>query len=301
MAYQVLEVQADTATQLEQLGSKGKFWFQDKDGVLVLFKEGRPGTGENWAEKVASELAKLLGIPCAEYDFAISGAKLGTASRTFVPHHGRLIHGNELLAKLAKDYNQDATFRARQHTLKLVMTLLRHFPAPQQWVADEVIKRAHDVFCGYLMLDALIGNTDRHHENWGVIASSDGVFLAPSYDHAASLGRNESDVSRIERLRTNDEGRTVEAYAMRSRSAFYDSISSRKAMLNFDVFASAARICPEASAEWVFRLSSITDDSVDAILNSVPDEFISTPARDFARRFILFNRSRILDLMKVRP
>jgi hypothetical protein len=50
------------------------------------------------------------------------------------------------------------------------------------------------LFPGYLMLDALIGNTDRHHENWGarVLAGLGNgrrmAVLAPTYDHASSEG-----------------------------------------------------------------------------------------------------------------
>jgi hypothetical protein len=39
---------------------------------------------------------------------------------------------------------------------------------------------------------------DRHHENWGVVVMTDeygetSFSLAPTFDHASSLGRNESD------------------------------------------------------------------------------------------------------------
>jgi hypothetical protein len=39
----------------------------------------------------------------------------------------------------------------------------------------------------------LIGNTDRHHENWGILIELQRnhwrVNVAPSFDHASSLGR----------------------------------------------------------------------------------------------------------------
>lgn len=63
MTYPVEEVPSGVLAQLEQLGTKGKFWYRDSSGKRVLFKEGRPGTGENWAEKIACEIAELLGLP----------------------------------------------------------------------------------------------------------------------------------------------------------------------------------------------------------------------------------------------
>lgn len=38
----------------EQLGTKEKFWLLRND-QRYLFKIGRPGTGENWAEKIAAD------------------------------------------------------------------------------------------------------------------------------------------------------------------------------------------------------------------------------------------------------
>ncbi|MFV2058894.1 MAG: phosphatidylinositol kinase, partial [Thiohalomonadales bacterium] len=57
------------ASQLEQLGTKSKFWYRNDYGSM-LFKQGRPNTGENWAEKVCCEMCKLLKLPHAHYEFA---------------------------------------------------------------------------------------------------------------------------------------------------------------------------------------------------------------------------------------
>lgn len=101
MKYPILTI--DNCETIEQLGSKEKFWYYDRDANQIkLFKVGRPGTGENWAEKVAGEIAKLLNLPCATYDFAIWNQKEGVTSPNFVPKNGRLVHGNELLSKVIK-------------------------------------------------------------------------------------------------------------------------------------------------------------------------------------------------------
>lgn len=54
-----------------------------------------------------------------------------------------------------------------------------------------------------MCFDAWIANTDRHAENWGIIAKSNNInVLAPTFDQASSLGRNESDENRIKRMQT---------------------------------------------------------------------------------------------------
>jgi len=81
------------------INNKEKFWFYNTYDVKKLFKIGRPNKGENWSEKVAFELAKLLNIPCAKYEFAKWNDKLGTISTSFTdgkkfqPIMQRIIYG----------------------------------------------------------------------------------------------------------------------------------------------------------------------------------------------------------------
>ncbi|CAA6800885.1 MAG: Unknown protein [uncultured Sulfurovum sp.] len=99
--YRIEEITA--RDEMEQLGTKEKFWFYDENNNKKLFKIGRPGTGEDWSEKVAYELAQLLKIPCAKYELATWNKKQGTVSTSFVPEGTRLVHGNELLVAFHND------------------------------------------------------------------------------------------------------------------------------------------------------------------------------------------------------
>ncbi|VAW50508.1 hypothetical protein MNBD_GAMMA06-2253, partial [hydrothermal vent metagenome] len=86
MTYPIIELSADVPEQLEQLGTKTKFWYHDSDGRRMLFKEGRPNTGENWAEKICCELCRKLGLPHAEYELAVwKDGRKGVVSPMFVP------------------------------------------------------------------------------------------------------------------------------------------------------------------------------------------------------------------------
>lgn len=58
------------ASSNETLGSKYKFWFDHEELGRCLYKQSRENLGEDWAEKVASELCELLGLPHAVYELA---------------------------------------------------------------------------------------------------------------------------------------------------------------------------------------------------------------------------------------
>lgn len=248
----------------ETMGSKYKFWFEHEELGLCLYKQVRQNLGEDWAEKVAAELCKLLRLPHADYELAETWeGRRGIASLKFLQEEGEtLVNGNELLVAIVPDYVSSATYGASQHTIDVVLKVIGNesINLPLGWTAPISIKTAVDVFVGYLLLDAWIGNGDRHHENWGVIrkrmgtAAPETIYLAPTYDHASSLGRELSDEKR--------QKRSVEAYANKCSSAFYRSVGETKPLKTFDVFTYVARTNPEATNIWLERLGNIDRKSV---------------------------------------
>ena len=67
-----------SGSEVEQLGSKPKFWFT-YEKEKWLFKEARKNTGEDWSEKLASEIAKLMGLTTHHTELAIWNGKRGCA------------------------------------------------------------------------------------------------------------------------------------------------------------------------------------------------------------------------------
>jgi len=102
--FDIVAIPDEAQDDLEPLGTKPKFWFRNEAGDWCLFKEARPNTGEDWAEKIACELARLLRLPHAEYDLAEWRGRSGVVCQSFVPDGGHLEHGNELLAAVVPAY-----------------------------------------------------------------------------------------------------------------------------------------------------------------------------------------------------
>lgn len=297
--FRIISVPDHAANATEQLGTKPKFWFRDTQDNRWLYKEGRPGTGEDWSEKAASELCALLELPHVDYELAIWKNRRGVVCRSMVPKSGRLIHGNELLARVVPEYPQTKFFHVRQHTVKRVLAVLRrfHIGLPLNWDGLAGVETAQDVFIGYLMLDAWIANQDRHHENWGIVATANKtIHLAPSFDHASSLGRNETDEQRQERMDTKDQGRSIAHYVKRARSAFYHDARSPKTLLTVDAFSEAGKTRPLAADAWLERLKRVTSSDIQQIFDKIPEERITPVASKFAQRMLELNCERLLAL-----
>lgn len=289
----------DAANLAEQLGTKPKFWYQGESSVNCLFKEGRSGTGDDWSEKVASELCGLVDLPHAVYDLAVWKGRRGVVCPTFVPEGGRLVLGNELLARILSGYPEKQFFHVRQHTLRRVLAIVRNkrIRVPLGWNMRPGITSAIDVFIGYLLLDAWIANQDRHHENWSLVVSpAPAIHLAPTYDHASSLGSSETDKNRKDRLTTRDRGRSMERYVERAKSAFFFSPSNPKPMSTLDAFHYAGKVRPAAARAWLEYLAQLSWQNVRMIFEQIPRGLISDVAIEFALKMLDLNRQRLLSL-----
>lgn len=243
----------------EPLGSKRKLWFRDVAGERprLLFKYNRPGTGEDWSEKIAAELAGLLGLPHAAVELATFDGAPGAALVDFTDNEElSLVHGNELLEFVNRAYPAQQRYGAVRHTPAAIVKLLGHLRVKTAPVvpAPTGVEDAFGVFIGYLLLDAWIGNTDRHHENWGVLwRRKEPLRLAPSFDHASSLGRELTDAARTAPGNPR-HGTTIERYARRARSALYASDGSGRQLSTVEAFHEAAAFRPKAAEGWLDRL-----------------------------------------------
>lgn len=124
------------------------------------------------------------------------------------------------------------------------------------------------------------------------------ISLAPTFDHASSLGRNERDEERRRRLSTRDKGSAIETYVRRARSAFYSSSAGSHPLSTVDAFAEGARIAARAGPYWLSRLQSLAAADFALIFDSLPPSEISDPSREFALEMISANKSRLLSLRK---
>ena len=283
----------------ETLGTKPKKWLRDPESgerwLMKYVTDNRNADGseypkgDDWSERVANGVAQRLEIPAARTELAVEcdgeGKRFGIISGSVLsPHDARgrkreeLIAGNELLP-------HPLTGRSRTgYTLEAVRSALEGVD-PANGTLEGLT--AWDLFAGYLVLDALVGNTDRHQENWAVIAAADSILLAPTFDHASSLGFLLSDDARIQRLETSDSGFTPEAYADRAKSPFEGRPHP------IELAAAALRMCDSRGRDaWISRCDNV--DYLVEPISLIPGDRISKPARQFAEKVMRRNSDRLL-------
>jgi hypothetical protein len=296
--YAIFPVRPEDVIDDEALGSKTKFWFR-RDGRRWLFKEARDTTGEDWAEKVAAEVAHLVGIPAATVELAEFEGRRGCASLSFVDREAGegLIHGNEILAGMVFGYDRTKTFHQSDHTLDNIQAAIRKL-FPDKGTHDSILT----TLAGYMVLDGLIGNTDRHHENWALllrqVKSDKGVSMilgvAPSFDHASSLGRELQDAKRLNLVRSGAVGR----YVRNGRGAIYLATTDRNGANPLRLAEISARREHAYFAPSLGLLEQVKPTDFREIVNRVPVVRMSEASKDFVIAFLSYTYQALAKLPK---
>ena len=190
--------------------------------------------------------------------------------------------------------SEDRKYGVREHTIDAVIeTVAKLEEPPMEYLRrmPSEVKSSLDVFVGYVMLDALIANQDRHHQNWGALRDRTKTRLAPTFDHGAGLARNEPDQTRQIRLYGRDRGYGIEAFATKARSSLYDG--GKKPLTTLAAFEAISKRNPKASAAWLHRLKELDLTTIQSMIARVPEERMTPIAREFTVRLLLINQSRL--------
>lgn len=176
-----------------------------KPSHRYLFKESSKNyPAQYWAEVIAHRIGQLAGVivPPAFAARDSRTGRVGTLIEWFYPYPEtagiRFVHGGDYLKRLIPDFDFKT---GRQHNLANVLRFLRILQRRKG--LQSPVAYWSRVFA----FDALIGNTDRHQDNWGLVwawrGSGSTVTFAPAFDNGTSLG-HELLEERLEQIAGSD-------------------------------------------------------------------------------------------------
>lgn len=213
-----------------------------KESIKSAKHPGQPRYPDQyWAEVIAFRIGRLMGLELPPVFIAIDSShdEPGTINEWFTGYPGgsdeRYFPGGDFMQRLINDYDRD---KGREHNLTTILSLSKQLSRAGVLVHDW---QAYWGLC--LCFDALIGNTDRHQENWGLIwarKEEDGGFEArytPYFDNGTSLG-HELQPSKMQRMmRDRNE---LNAYLRRGAHQMRWAKADKKRM---PLIESVARYC----------------------------------------------------------
>ncbi|MFL6846170.1 MAG: HipA domain-containing protein [Allosphingosinicella sp.] len=156
-----------------------------------------------WAEYLAYRLGALLGLPVPPSFIAQDrgNGEFGVLVEFFYGYAAQpqatLYSGADILQRLGRNPGAD-----RPHGVATNISVCRRLglPSPERW------------WTRLITFDALIGNTDRHTENWGfLMPGPDGerLAMAPIFDNGTSLGYQALDVQLRKGLAEQDVNKYI--------------------------------------------------------------------------------------------
>ena len=228
-----------------------------------------------WSEIIAAKIATDMGLSVPDTFVGINNHskisfKVGVLNKWFLNKKDEFTKGSELLDRDIDDYSE------QKHNLDSAVAS----------TAD--IDDSLEYWMKLMLFDALIGNTDRHHENWGVI---NGRKLSPLYDNGISLGwRIDED---------NFSADTIEEQMQRFKFKMKLSLTSQNKTVRgvIDYFLGTGKITKDDMADFIGRFNHKPLRQLKESLctiEGIPEGYELTTTRfDFIIDFVCFRAKEL--------
>ncbi len=234
-------------------------------------------TTEHISEKLAEDLACLIGIECAKIKIGKYRSRMGSLSLLINKKHEILIEGIYLINKMYPNYNPENMHdddKQEYYSLEMILNSLDEYNLKYE-------------FLKIIIFDFLIGNTDRHQNNWAVIRTENNLKMCPLYDNGSSLCCYIEE-EKIDTYLGNDIVKFNSLVDSKSKSRIRINKYRRKEPTHLEVL----KHIKQNYSEHVLHLINIIKEvingqSLDNIFESYPDELFSKKRKQLVKLFLL--------------
>lgn len=148
----------------------------DKEDYIAKF--AKDSLSSLYSEYVASNFICNLGIPCQEVYLGTYNRQLAVIIKDFATKDSKLRS-----YKSTQQSSEDTDIENKNYTYQDVLDMIQRHTKMSNKYKQQAIK----LFWLMFICDAILGNRDRHHGNWGYLKEKPSYRPAPIYDNGASL------------------------------------------------------------------------------------------------------------------
>lgn len=272
-------------------GASEKKWLINiktkQKGIFKFPKELTTGelTGEYWAEKLAAQLANVLGIECAKVDIGTYNGRIGSMSYMLLKEDEELIEGIQYIANIYKEYDQEKFIdygTGESYSINMILNSIKG-------------TELEDRFLIIPIFDALIGNSDSHHSNWGIVKNnvSANIRISPLYDNGSSLCCLIADKDVENFLRDK----------MKFESLIYGKSKSmirwqgNKRIRHFQLVKHIKENYYDETIEFIEGIKeNLTPSKLQEMIYAYSDNIISASIKELLYAFLIERRKRIIEI-----
>ncbi len=264
----------------EGSGRSEKIWLQNPDTEQIgLFKFKKDiGTTDHVSECIAYKIAELLDLPCAKFELGIYQGREGSMSYNIIERDSQmLVEGIHFITSIYPEYSSNSLSDSKtthKYSIEMVLNSLG------------VLVPKED-FLKMLIFDFLIGNTDRHQNNWAVIFENDKWWWSPLYDNSSSLCAYTPE-EQITELLGKDENRWKALVDTKSKSMLRCTVLEEKRPTHLMVLRYIKENYFEETFDFVNKILTImTECQICDILKVYSDEELSSARKKLITKFLL--------------
>ncbi len=259
-------------------GTREGYWVQNlrtpvrRKALVKLPKKRQSFTcGEVWAEFLAASIGKKLDLEVPDVEIVQYGDNIAALIWDFLPPSYGLRSGTDIANSSRGDRR---------------LSLYEIHDA----IADRMDQGIAKLFVSHMIcFDILIGNPDRHQENWGIMVPDKiggSIMLAPYYDNGSGFGSNLDPGTLRAKLALPWDGF--------DRGFRYEIVIRDQCRPHIRDLLKELRGWNIGLKEFRGKLVDLTPNIIDRLVHDIPDEVISEDQRQFAAGLLLHRRDLLL-------
>ena len=283
--YLVKTINQDFIFLQGQINSKGtrkkKLVYDLKEKQYAFFKYQGDGyiVSEACSEKMSYEIANILGYPCAKIEFAKDeDGILGVLNQLFVGNTNDGREHVDAIVYLKGKYKE----RNEYYTIDNIKSTL-----------DKLNESLFNDFIKIMIFDALVGEQDRHEENWGISIIQGKYKMSPLYDNGCNLLREFKDENYAQKYYS--EKKDFNAYIKNSKTYIYKN-NEKKRFKHFELIEFLYSCYSEVVKQELDNLNKLTNDIISEIVESIPDDLMTLEHKEFIKKYLKKRRDILLKI-----
>lgn len=161
-------------------------------------------------------------------------------------------------------------------------------------VLDKYDRKVFNKFIAIMVFDALIGETDRHEENWGILNKNNKYDLSPIYDTGCNLLREYKTVEAIERFKKKD----MKKFSENSLTCIYNK--DKKRYKHFKLIEKLYEEYPQIVIKEINKIEKLKDSEIMIIVKKIPKKLMLDEHKKLIYEYILLRKERLINIINER-
>lgn len=270
-----------TKRDIKQLKSFGKYIeISNRNiGRMGYFKYSKyTGCSEECSEKLAYEISRVLKLKAAQVEFAQDEKGIiGIISFLFMKHGQSHTDAKEF-------FNVEDEDRKKTYTIPKIKKFLDTYG--ENLFAD---------FIGIMVFDALIGETDRHEENWGLLKENNTYTLSPIYDCGCNLLREYKEPDKLNEFENGKKD--FESYIKKSKTYIYKE-ENQSQFKHFELIEYLYKNYKQNTQAHIVNLKKLSDKEINKIISKLPNGIINEKHAEYISKYIKIRRDILLKMLE---